>query len=119
MQSILHQKEVVQINTVYYKKTYKVPNCPYPKITKKDAFNMHQSLLIKGKYEDGVMVHTIYVLGLEPHRLNLLKWESISERKIIRYFDHKSRTVKTLKLSDDLYSELMYLKSWKRLKTHK
>ena len=77
---------------------------------------MYQSLLSKGKYEDGVMVHTIYELGLEPYILSLLKWESISERKIIRYFDHKSRKVNELKLSDDLYSELMSLKSWKRLK---
>ena len=112
----VHQKEVAQVKTVYYKKPYKVPTCPYPKITKKDAFIMYQNLLSKGKYEDGVMIHSMYELGLEPYRLSLLKWDSIAEDKTIKYFDHRSRSVKELKLSDNLYSELIYLKSWKRLK---
>ena len=68
----VHQKEVVQIKTVYHKKPYKVPTCPFPKITKKDAFNMQQSLLSKGKYEDGVII--LLSSGTQPARLH-----SISE----------------------------------------
>ena len=73
-------------------------------------------ILSKGKYEDGVMIHSMYELGLESYGLSLLKWDSIAEDKTIKYFDHRSRSVKELKLSDNLYSELIYLKSWKRLK---
>ena len=58
----------------------------------------------------------MYALGLEPYRLCLLKFESLKDNKTIKVFDHKSRSKIELKVTDELYNELLYLKKFKNLK---
>ena len=58
----------------------------------------------------------MYALGLEPYRLCLLKFKSLKDNKTIKVFDHKSRSKIELKVTDELYNELLYLKNFKNLK---
>ena len=73
----------------------------------------YETLLKHTRYEDAVLLHAMYVLGLEPYNLCLLKFESIKEDKTIEMWDHKSRQLKIITLPESLFNELKYLKIYK------
>ena len=43
-------------------------------------------------------------------------WSSLADDKTIKYFDHKLREIIVVKISNELYSDLIYLKQLKALK---
>ena len=109
----VHRKDVAPLESQHYKKPKNIEVNLYPKITREEVFGYYSTFLSKDKFEDSVILHLMYELGLEPYRLCLLKFESLKDDKSIETFDHKTRSIKTLKVSDNLYSELLYLKNWK------
>ena len=74
-----------------------------------------ETLIFHGKYEDTLILHSMYSLGLEPYNLCLLKFESIQNNKTIMLYDHRTKSNISLKLTDILYQDLMFLKRFKDL----
>ena len=112
----IHNKEVVPVKINYCNKPFKVPVNTIPRILTKEVFECYQKLIDKDKVEDAVLLHTIYELGLEPYRISLLMWSSLANDKTMKYFDHKLREIIVVKISNELYSDLIYLKQRKALK---
>ena len=54
------------------------------------------------------MLHALYSLGLEPYQLYFLCFETLKEDKTIEMWDRKIKQYLTLKLTDDLYNELLF-----------
>ena len=114
--SYLHHKEVPKVKIEYYKTPKRVDVNFYPKNTKEDIFKYYHTLLGNKKIEDAVLLHTMFSLCLDPYTLSLLTFESIQSNQTIVYWNYKTRSEVQLKLPADLYSELLYLKTWKKLK---
>ena len=112
----VHQQKVTPIMVEHYKKPININVYPYPKVTKEDIYGYYQKLVENEAFEDAVMLHTMYSLGLEPYRLCLLTFESLKDNKTIKVFDHKSRIKIELKVTDELYNEFLYLKNLKSAK---
>ena len=62
------------------------------------------------------MLHTIYSLGLEPYQFYFLCFGALKEDKTIEMWDHKIKQYLTLNLTDNLYNELLFLRTYKKLK---
>ena len=62
------------------------------------------------------MLHTIYPHGLKPYQIYFLCFEALKEDKTIEMWDHKIKQYLTLKLTDDLHNELLFLRIYNKLK---
>ena len=60
------------------------------------------------------MLHTIYSLGSQPYQLYLLCFETLKEDQTIEMWDHKIRQYLALKLIDDQYNEILFLRTYKK-----
>ena len=105
----------MKIKISYYKKTKNKFCNPYPSFSYKDILQFSATLFIANKHEDAILIFTMFELGLTPYYLSLLKFESLSENKTIKYYDHKSRSVKEVKLSESLYRNLCLLNNMKTM----
>ena len=112
----VYGKETTPVEIEYYKKPLNVEINPYPKIEKSELFKFYSKLIESSKVEDAVLLHLMFSLGFEPYTVSLLKFESISEGKKIKYFDHKKRSSIEISLTNELYGDLMFLKTFKKLK---
>ena len=86
------------------------------KISGLKLLDYYRILISHRKIEDAVMLHAIYSLGLQQYQLYLLYFEALKEDKTIEMWDHKIKQYLTLKLTDDLYNELFFLRIYKKLK---
>ena len=111
----VHNKDAKEIKISYYKKPKNKFCNPYPSFSYKDILQFSATLFIANKHEDAILICTMYELGLTPYYLSLLKFESLSESKTIKYYDHKSRSVKEVKLSESLYRNLCLLNKMKTM----
>ena len=113
----IHHKNVPNLKFEYFKSPKKRNINQTPKITRLKLLDYYYRILISHrKIEDAVMLHAIYSLGLEPYQLYLLCFEALKEDKTIEMWDHKIRQYLTLKLTDDLYNELLFLRTYYKLK---
>ena len=111
----VYREEPISFEVEHYKKPKNIYVYPYPKVEKEVVFGYYSKLIENSKIEDAVLIHTMFYLGFEPYTLSLLKFESISELKTISYFDHKQRSSVKTSLSNELYGDLMLLKTFKKI----
>ena len=78
------------------------------------VFKFYETPIKHCKIEDAVLLHTMYFLGLEPYSLCLLKFESIKEDKTIEMWDHKSRKLISISISNNLCNEFKYLQLYRQ-----
>ena len=97
----VHGKDVAKLETQHYKMPKNIEVNSYPKITREEVFGYYSTLLSKDKFEDAMILHLMSELGLDPFKLCLLKFESLKDDKSIETFDHKTRSIKTLKVSNN------------------
>ena len=112
----LHNQKLQNVSIEYYKTPKRLDFNFNPKVTREEIYRYHLILIDNKKYEDAVLLHAMYELGLEPYNLCLLTFESLSDNRTIMLYDHKIRNTRELKLTESLYSELLYLKNLKKLK---
>ena len=112
----VYEKETTPIQIEYYKKPLNVEINPYPKIKKSELFKFYTQLIESSKVEDAVLLHLMFSLGFEAYTVSLLKFESICEGKRIKYFDNKKRSSIEISLTNELYGDLIFLKTFKNLK---
>ena len=112
----LHHIEVPEVRIEYFKKPKNKPIKDNLSLSKAKIFDNYQLLSSNGKIEDAVLLYTIFALGVKPYQLYLFTFESIKEDKTIEYWDHKTRQMITLKLPNNLYGDILFLRN---LKKHK
>ena len=108
-----HNQKIDSLRVDHYKKPANVEVYPYPLLTKEEVFKNYKVLLDKKKYEDAVLLHLMFTLGMTPYTISLLTFESLTDFKTLKYFDHKTRSVIEAKLTEELLNELIYLKIYK------
>ena len=111
----LHNHKVSKVNIQYYKIPDRVNVNFYPKITREELFRHYKVLSDNKKYEDAILLHSMYELGIEPYNLCLFTFDGLHDNRTIKYYDHKIRGIKEVNLSISLYSEFVYLKMWKKM----
>ena len=112
----VHQKYPPTFKIEYFKRQNS-RNLNYPmKIIKEKLFKFYETLIKHCKIDDAVLLHAMYFLGLEPYNLCLLKFESIKENKTVKMWDHKSRKLITINISNNLFNKFKYLQLYKQKK---
>ena len=109
----VHNQEIASHKVEHYKKPEDVEVYPYPLLTKEEVFWNYQQLIKHNKYEDAVLLHLMFTLGLTPYTISLLTFESLTDHKTVKYFDHKARAVTEINLTNVLQNELNYLKIYR------
>ena len=80
------------------------------KMDHKDVIKAYEELSKLGQYEDAVIIHTMYILALDPYALYMLTYEGIINDKVWEYWDHKTGNFKCKVITKELINDFRYLK---------
>ena len=61
-----------------------------------------------------ILLNVMYFLGLELYNLYLFKFGSIKEDKTKEMWDHKSRKLISINISNNLYNDFEYLQLYRQ-----
>ena len=94
----------------YYSKSNSFALKKEVKIDVTHVIILYTNLTWNRKYQDSIIIHLMYSLGLDPYHLFSLRYEDIISPTKIQWWDYKASSIATGSLYYDLWSDIKFLK---------
>ena len=106
----------IDVDIKHYTKKTKLEKDQIPIIKHEDILNAYKELSDNGLIQDAMILLTIYTLAIDPYTVWLLTYEGLQDEGYIKYWDHKTRELKSQQISKEFANNFIYFKAYSELK---
>ena len=115
---ILYKGDIKNYNLKDFKLNYDKFDTSNLPLTPELLFVAYDTLIQNKMYKDAILLHSLYSLSITVKTLCNIKYNNVSQSKTIEFYDFTINATREVYLCDELFNELMYLKTLSKLKTH-